>query len=410
MRTNFDVIIVGARVAGSTLAYELGKAGFDVLLLEKGMLPSDTLSTHNFFSNSVAMLREMGVMDRLLATETPLYKRAYIEFDDAVIDGHYPEVNGENACFCIKRTYLDHALFEAATAQAGVTAIQGFRVTDLLRENGCVTGVTGVRRGGGTESYTARLVVGADGRHSVVRSLAGAKRLQAVPTDYASYVGYFSGYEQEGEPCVEFYKKADRLAIVFPTSDGQHVVGAMFPLTDQAWIDRFTADTEKGFRELVGSGLAGTPIAERLPVAELAGPVRGLIGYDNDWFEGMGPGWALVGDALSFKDPALGQGMHDAMYGARVLTRVLAASTDWPASWDPMAAAYGQQLEAKMMSRFGMACQITKNVPVTPEQQAVNRLIGSHPEATQAFLGIYNYANEPEELGMTIGRLLQPKE
>ncbi|MFB9328689.1 FAD-dependent oxidoreductase [Paenibacillus aurantiacus] len=109
---------------GLTLAYELGKAGIDVLLLlEKGTLPNDTLSTHNFFSNSVAMLRDMGVMDRLLATETPLYKRAYIVFDDAVIDGHYPEVNGENACFCIKRTYLDHALFEAATAQAGVTAI-----------------------------------------------------------------------------------------------------------------------------------------------------------------------------------------------------------------------------------------------------------------------------------------------
>lgn len=408
MRTHYDVIIVGARVAGSTLAYELSRAGFDVLLLERAQLPSDTLSTHNFFNNSVAMLREMGVLDRLLATGAPLYKRAYVDLDGAVIDGAYPEVNGESGCLCIRRKYLDAILFEHATMQKRVTAIQRFRVMEMIRENDVVIGVSGVRKeGDAPERFTARLVVGADGRRSTVRSLVKSRRLHAVPTDYASYVGYFRDFRQVGERCVEFYKADDSIAIVFPTSNNEHVVGLMFPLVSRTWIDRFMIDSENGFRDKADEAFRHADFPTRLRAARLSGPIKGLLGYDNDWFEGMGKGWALVGDALSFKDPAVGQGMHDAIYGARALTRILSAQPDWRANWESMKLSYESELQAKMMSRFGMACQITKNVPTPAEQHAVNRMIGVYPEATRAFLGIYNYANEPEELGSTIGRLMR---
>ncbi|MDF2718019.1 MAG: monooxygenase, partial [Paenibacillus sp.] len=62
MKNEFDVIVVGARIAGASLAYELGMAGYRVLLVDRAHFPSDVLSTHNFFNNSVAMLREMGVL------------------------------------------------------------------------------------------------------------------------------------------------------------------------------------------------------------------------------------------------------------------------------------------------------------------------------------------------------------
>jgi flavin-dependent dehydrogenase len=121
----------------------------------------------------------------------------------------------------------------------------------------------------------------------------------------------------------------------------------------------------------------------------------------------MGKGWALVGDALSFKDPSVGQGMHDAIYGSRILTDVLSASREWETGWEIMSALYQSTLESKMMSRFGLACQFTKNVPFTAEQTAVNSLIGGNADATSAFLGIYNYANEPEDLETTVVRILQ---
>lgn len=410
MNRQYDVIVVGARVAGSALAYELSRAGYEVLLVDKSTFPSDVLSTHNFYGNSLAMLKDMGVLDRLLQTGTPLYKRAVVQFEDAVINGEFPEVDGETECLCIRRVHLDRILFEHASSQARVTSIEGFRVTDVLREKSVVTGIAGVRRDGVKEQFTAKLVVGADGRNSTLRDLVKSARIMSVPTDFASYVGYFSGYEQSGDIHAELYKIKDKIAIVFPTGDNLHVVGVMFPLEDEDWSGRFALSPETALRDLIHTGFAGTPLSERLRKASLEGKVRGLRGYDNDWYQGMGEGWALVGDAFSFKDPAVGQGMQDALYSARILTDALTRYDDWEAHWAEMAATYQRSMEAKMMSRFHMACQFTKNAPFTPEQSAVNRLIAAHSEATRAFLGIYNHANEPQEFERLVGSLLAMKQ
>ncbi|MCD9020463.1 hypothetical protein [Cohnella silvisoli] len=144
------------------------------------------------------------------------------------------------------------------------------------------------------------------------------------------------------------------------------VTGHMFPLDDQAWMDRFKAGPEEGLRALIEEGFAHTTFADRFKSVEFVEPIRGLHGYDNDWFTGMGQGWALLGDAVSFKDPAVGQGLHDALYG----------------------------------------CQFTKNAPVPPEITAAYGLVGTDPQATRTFLGIYNYVNEPEDLQAEIGRLM----
>lgn len=406
MKNHYDVVIVGARVAGSSLAYELSKAGYEVLLVEKSTFPSDILSTHNFFGNSVAKLREMGVLDRLLGTGAPLYRRAVVQFEDAVIDGEFPEVDGETECLCVRRIHLDRILFEHASSQPRVDSIEGFRVTDVIRDGNAAVGISGVRRDGTTGRFTAKLVVGADGRNSFVREKVNSACKMAVPTDFASYVGYFTGYGQEGGHHAELYKIADKISIVFPTSDNQYVIGAMFPLEDREWRERLSRSPESAFRELVEEGFAGTPLAERLEKASLAGPIKGLLGYDNDLHQAMGEGWALVGDAFSFKDPAVGQGMQDALYGAGILTGVLTQYDDWSAHWQEMAQAYQSLMEEKTMSRFIMACQFTKNAPFTPEQRAVNRLIAAHPEATRAFLGIYNHAVEPQEFEGIVGGLL----
>ncbi|MFE5319209.1 FAD-dependent monooxygenase [Paenibacillus sp. NPDC056579] len=407
MKNSFDVVIVGARIAGSALAWELGSVGYNVLLLDRVHFPSDVLSTHNFFNNSVAMLREMGVLDRLLATGTPTYRRAYIRMEDTVIDGAFPEISGETECLCIRRTHLDRILFEHTSAHPNVTALEGFRAMGLLWDGDTVIGVEGVGKDGETAAFYAKLVVGADGRRSQVRQWAGSLRKRAVPTDFASYVGYFEGFRQEGERCTEFYKMGEQLAIVFPTSDELHVVGLMFPLAWKARLDKFAREAEACFRETIEAGLAATSFPRRLRDAKLVGPIKGLHGYDNDWYEEMGRGWALTGDALAFKDPAVGQGQHDALYGARVLTKVLASHDSWEGQWGTMANEYAGELEHKMLSRFYMACHYTKNVPLSPEQTAVNRLIGSVPEATRAFLGIYNHAYEPHELESIVSDILQ---
>ncbi len=411
MGKGYDVIVVGARVAGSSLAYLLAKEGYKVLLLDRGTFPSDTLSTHNLYSNSLGMLRGMGVLDAMFESNTPIYRRAHINFDGAIIDGLFPESDGILGCFCMRRKYFDQILFDNAKAQSGVTAIEGFRVTALIQADGVVKGVEGKRRDGegDTERFTASLVVGADGRLSKVREWSGSERKISVPTDFASYVAYVTGFEQEGEMHVEFYKNGDKLAIAFPTSDSQYVLGVMFPLEDAAWRERFKLNPEQGVRDLINDGFAHTTLADRFKKAEYAESIKGLHGYDNDWHVGMGRGWALIGDALTFKDPAIGQGLHDAIYAAHMLTEILSqySADEWKDNWESMGTLYQSTMEAKLMSRFWMGCQFTKNAPVPAEITAAYGLVGSDPKATETFLGIYNYVSEPEQLQAEIGRLIK---
>ena len=94
MNKTYDVIITGARCAGSTLAIYLAKAGFHVLLVDQSTFPRDTLSTHTFFNNTVALLREIGVMDKLLETKAPPVRDIKFQFEDTVIEGLIPEVDG----------------------------------------------------------------------------------------------------------------------------------------------------------------------------------------------------------------------------------------------------------------------------------------------------------------------------
>ena len=120
--------------------------------------------------------------------------------------------------------------------------------------------------------FSAKLVVGADGRHSVIRSLVKSRCKISVPTDFASYVGYFRGYKQDGEIHAELYKMGSGIAIVFPTNDQLYVVGVMYPLDDEAWMRRFKTNPDHAMVEFVRSRFAGTPLAERIADAALAEP------------------------------------------------------------------------------------------------------------------------------------------
>ena len=62
MPDRFDVIVVGARCAGSPLATLLARQGLRVALLERATFPKDTLSTHIFEASAINFLDRLGVV------------------------------------------------------------------------------------------------------------------------------------------------------------------------------------------------------------------------------------------------------------------------------------------------------------------------------------------------------------
>jgi 2-polyprenyl-6-methoxyphenol hydroxylase-like FAD-dependent oxidoreductase len=394
----YDAIVVGTRCAGSTVATFLSRAGYQVLMVDRTFFPSDVISTHTIFNNTVDTLKDLGVLDKLLETDTPEVLGMRAQFDDVVLEGAMPEYNGERRSFCFRRTHFDKIMLDHARSQENVTAIEGLRVSEVIKEDGVVVGIRGRDREGNTVEYRGKIVIGADGRNSTIRREVGAANKVSVATEYATFYGYFENVLSFTEPKFELYQIGKHRAYIFPTSDGAHVIAACFPHQDTYWMERFKTEGEQAVRDYFTTILPDTKV--RLEPARLAEPVKGIIDFNNHWFEGMGAGWALVGDAICFKDPGMGQGMHDAIFGGRILANILKDNADWNTVWSEMAEQYQTTAEDEFMARFHAACYLTtvasdENVAADVE---FHREVGLYPETITKFFGFYNYASEREEL------------
>ena len=93
-QTRYDVVIVGARCAGATLATFLGRAGASVLLLDKERLPSDQiLSTHTIHPPGLDVLDDVGVGEAVRAVAPPMHI-VRLRKNDAIVDYRF---SGERA-------------------------------------------------------------------------------------------------------------------------------------------------------------------------------------------------------------------------------------------------------------------------------------------------------------------------
>ena len=71
----YDVIVVGARCAGSPTAMLLARKGYRVLLVDKTTFPRDTISTHYIHQLSIARMKKWGVLDQVIATLPLRYQK-----------------------------------------------------------------------------------------------------------------------------------------------------------------------------------------------------------------------------------------------------------------------------------------------------------------------------------------------
>src|SRR5713226_7913171 len=167
MDTEFDVIIVGARVAGSAAAIMLARQGRKVLLLDKASFPSDTISTHLISSGGVRVLERIGAFDELVRLGGHLYRRLRFKVAEYEHACEIRDLDGRAAPgLCMGRVSLDHAMVNFARA-AGVEVVEQARVTSLIVGDGSVRGVRGSSdTQGGEFEYCAPLTIGADGMHS----------------------------------------------------------------------------------------------------------------------------------------------------------------------------------------------------------------------------------------------------
>ena len=311
--SDYDVVVVGGRVAGASTAMLLARAGLRVAVLDRGKYGSDTLSTHALMRAGVLQLSRWGLLPRIVEAGTPAVPVVSFLYEEREpVQISLRPSAGVDALYAPRRYLLDRILVDAAV-DAGAEVLHETRVVDLLRDD---TGrVTGVVTGDSTatRSITADLVIGADGISSVVARAVGADTLRQGDWAGAVQYAYFSGVEAAGYHWA--YGNGAGAGLI-PTNDGQ-VLGFVSTSPERMRSLRSGRTATEMFDVLWR--LAAPRLADRLEGAERASRQHGWGGIPGFVRQSSGPGWALIGDAAYFKDPITAHGITDGLRDAELL-------------------------------------------------------------------------------------------
>ena len=290
----------------------LARAGMRVLVIDRASFPSDTISGHFIKPAGVAWLARWGLLDKLTATGCPPIRRRSVHFGDEPFA--IPSLPaGTLPALAPRRFVLDKMLLEAAQA-AGAEVREGVAVSELVREGDRVVGVATRDRAGARASERAEIVIGADGRNSLVARRVAAPVYADIGAVSIGYYGYWSDFPADG---LEVYFKKRRLVGLFPTHDHRVLAFVQWPIDERAAFKAaLTANYLHSLRSV-------EPVATRLADARLAEPIRGMVQLPNFFRRPFGEGWALVGDAGHHKDPLVARGITDAWRDSQLLTDAL---------------------------------------------------------------------------------------
>jgi 2-polyprenyl-6-methoxyphenol hydroxylase-like FAD-dependent oxidoreductase len=302
-----DAVIVGARCAGSTLAVGLAQRGWDVLVVDRDSFPSETVSTHFVYPNTVARFAQLGVLDRLQARhEVPFLANRIVGLGQEIA-GTFTPIDGFESCIGPRRSALDQAIIDAALA-AGAEGRFGERVVDLIGSGRAEDPVSGVVLEGG-DRVKARWVFGADGRGSTVAGKLGLEKERPQQGELAFLFGYWSGIPDNGH--MTLLAREDALGNRWAIEDGL----TMLIAGGDAELTKGT--TEERHRKYL-QALRRMPELIEPEVLDRAELVSDITVAPESLMRGFfrrptGPGWALLGDACHFKHPATAQGINDAV-------------------------------------------------------------------------------------------------
>ena len=363
-------VVVGGGPAGAAVSTFLRARGHDVVLLDEARFPRDKVCGEGVSPEAWRLLDAMGAADDVRALRPqPLRGMALTAPDGTSFRGRYQ--GHDHAGFALRRLALDACLL-AAARRAGVDVREGVRVAGLVRDRGRVAGV--VTEDG--EAVIAPLVVGADGRRSVVGRQLGLLRGHKRLRKYAVR-GYWSGMAGL-EDVGEMHVVAGGYCGVAPL--GPDEANVTFVL-DAAEMRAAGGDLEAFYR----ASLRRWPrIAERLEAARLDGPPKAIGPLALEARRVSVPGAALVGDAAGFYDPFTGEGVTLALRGAEILAGVADRVLRGGGSLDE----YDRLRDAATRDKFRLNRLLQRVVAWPTLANAVAHRLARRPDLADRLVGI----------------------
>ncbi|HEU4620250.1 MAG TPA: NAD(P)/FAD-dependent oxidoreductase [Gammaproteobacteria bacterium] len=386
MSKAYDVIVIGARCAGSPTAMLLARKGYRVLLVDRASFPSDTLSTHVVQPLGVAALERWGLLERLVATACPPIDTYAFDFGPVTLAGS-PGTDAAPVAYCPRRTVLDKLLVDAA-AEAGAEVRERFNVTEIVIEDGRVAGIKGHAKDGPDVVDRARVVVGADGRRSMLAEAVGAERYREKPALLCGYYTYWSDLEVGA--CFATYVRDRRGFATAPTHDGLTLVVAGWPAAE---LDANKHDVEGHYLRALDQA---PELAERVRAAKREAPFAGTL-VPNYFRKPYGPGWALVGDAGYNRDFITAQGIGDAFRDAERCAVALDETLGGARGFDDAMADYQRERDEHVLAMYEFTCGLATLEPPPPEMQQLFAAMSGRRDAMDDFARVNAGTISPAE-------------
>jgi len=341
VRVVYDLIVVGARVAGAATALLMARAGLRVLIIERKTFPSDTLSTNYIHQPGCARLARWGVIERVIASGCPAIPTTRFQVRDIVIEGGVAGYYGQINAYAPRRYVLDSILVDTAR-EAGAEVREGHSAVGLVWENGRVVGVEVQGPDGCIKQERARLIVGADGMNSTIARLVRAEMTIEDPRLTCAYYTFWTGIDAG----YELYEGTGTWVGAIPTHDAI-LVATYFPQ------ERFNQVRFNAMQAHLDAVRATAPtLFARMSSARQTDRLWGTGNQQNFFRTASGPGWALVGDAGHHKDSITARGITDALVQAELLvTRIADHLTD-PERLDAALACFATDRDSLMMPGY----------------------------------------------------------
>ncbi|MFT3808485.1 MAG: FAD-dependent monooxygenase [Micropepsaceae bacterium] len=387
MDRQFDIVVVGGGIGGSALAAVMAGTGKSVLLLEKSEVFEDRVRGEWLAPWGVAETKRLGLYD-LLTGAGGHHIETHVTYDESrpaeesvaaplPLGMFIPDIPGP---LTIGHPHHCQTLFDAA-AKAGATALRGVDVESVTP--GASPSVR-FRHGGETHTVAARIVVGADGRTSMVREAVAIKLHQDKP--HHMFAGILiedaTGWDARTQA---IGTEGEFNFLAFPQGGGRIRIYGGFPIGQQR---RFTGPG--GVQNFLDAfRLQCAPENRHLAEGRPAGPVLAYFNNDAWTDEPFAEGCVLIGDAAGWNDPVIGQGLSITYRDVRIVSDILKSADDWSvAAFAPYAE---ERTERMRRLRFAAAITSALDCEFGPEAKA-RRHSYDQRKAADPTLSVHGFA------------------
>ena len=313
----FDVIIVGGGPSGSACAIALAGSGLNIALIDKSVFPRDKTCGDAL---GIDVINQLSLLSPALAGKFQSIKNKQASYGIKVFSDNHSSIaipllhNNEKRCgYVIPRMEFDNLLIQHAKEQSNIYCFENTSIEKIETNNDLVIAKTK------DYEFHAKLIIGADGAHSVV-----AKQLADIPVEKEHYSAglrvYYegvSGFDDDNLIELHFFKESlPGYLWLFPLADNKANVGI-------GMLSSAVSKKRINLRETLQNLIVAKPqLAERFKNAKALETIKGYgLPLGSKKRNISGNRFLLTGDAASLIDPFTGEGIANAIRSGRIAAK-----------------------------------------------------------------------------------------